>query len=117
MIACNKAELLQWSLGKCSHVITAETESPFLGEAKRGRQKCNMHRGEEEGGGLQLAMGEAWTSRMQLVTDSRERMARLLNAANTREGLNTPRSAGQVSVHAPAVSGSVRVPIMVAQLP
>ena len=47
---------------------------------------------------MQLAMGEAWTSRMQLVTDSRERMARLLNAANTREGLATPRSAGQVAV-------------------
>ena len=44
-------------------------------------------------------MGEAWTSRMQLVTDSRERMARLLNAANTREGLMTPRSAGRVTAH------------------
>ena len=37
---------------------------------------------------------------MQLVTDSRERLARLLNTANTREGLATPRTAGQVAAHA-----------------
>ena len=54
-------------------------------------------RSEEQGAGIQLAMGEAWTSRLQLVTDSRERMARLLNAANTREGIATPRSARRVT--------------------
>ena len=40
---------------------------------------------------MHLAMGEAWTSRMQLVTDSRERMSRLLCAANMREGLSLRR--------------------------
>ncbi len=86
------------SNGRCTGCLSSMQPEQFGVAVTPGNPVLALlYRSEEQGAGMQLAMGQAWTSRLQLVTDSRERMARLLNAANTREGISTPRSARQVT--------------------